>query len=74
MQPAKQEQFAKFQPFFNFLKPKSHINGDLICTMKNMLRWFRLNSLKFNLKKFKFSLLGDKTCYEHGLKINLCSG
>ena len=54
MQPAKQEQFAKFQPFFNFLKPKSHINGDLICTMKNMLRWFRLNSLKFNLKKFKF--------------------
>ena len=34
---------------------------DLICTMKNMLKWFRLNNLR----------VCDKTSYEHLLKIDL---
>ena len=44
---------------------------DLICTMKNISKWFRLNSLKANPGKFQFMIPGDKTCYEHILKINL---
>ena len=47
------------------------IKMDLICTMKNILKWFRLNSLNANPGKFQFIILGDKTCYEHILKINL---
>ena len=39
--------------------------------MKNILKWFRLNSLKANTGKFQFMILGDKSCYEHILKINL---
>ena len=34
------------------------------------LKWFRLNSLKANPGKFKFMILGYKTCYKHILKIN----
>ena len=37
--------------------------------MKNILKWFRLNSLKVNPGKFQFMILGDKTCYELILKI-----
>ena len=47
------------------------IKMDLICTMKNILKWFRLNSLNANPGKFQFIILGDKTCYEHILKISL---
>ena len=39
--------------------------------MKNILKWFRLNSLKANPGKFQFMIFGDKTCYKHILKINL---
>ena len=39
--------------------------------MKNILKWPTLNSLKGNLRKFQFMILGDKTCYEHILEINL---
>ena len=39
--------------------------------MKNILKWFRLNSLKANPGKFQFMILGDETCYKHTLKINL---
>ena len=46
------------------------IKEDLICTMKNILKWFRLNSLKANSGKLQFMILGDKTCYKHILKIN----
>ena len=46
------------------------IKEDLICTMKNILKWFRLNCLKANPGKFQFMILGDKTCYKHILKIN----
>ena len=38
--------------------------------MKNILKWFRLNSLKANTRKFQFMVLGDKTCYKHISKIN----
>ena len=37
------------------------IKDDLICAMKNILKWFRLNSLKVNPGKFQFTILGDKT-------------
>ena len=47
------------------------IKENLTCTMKNMLKWFRLNSWKANLKKFQFMIVGDKSCYEVILKINL---
>ena len=35
--------------------------------MKNILKWFRLNSFKANHGKFQFMILGDKNI----LKINL---
>ena len=38
--------------------------------MKNVLKWFMLNSLTANPGKFQFMILGDKTCYKHILKIN----
>ena len=37
--------------------------------MKNILKWFRLNSLKDNPGKFQFIILG--ACYKHKSKINL---
>ena len=46
------------------------IKDDLICAMKNILKWFRLNYLKVNPGKFQFTILGDKRCYKHILKIN----
>ena len=39
--------------------------------MKNILKWFRLNSLKANPGKFQFMILGDKSLYKHIIKINL---
>ena len=44
---------------------------DLVCTTKNILKWFRLNSGKANLEKFQFLIVGNKTCYKRILKINL---
>ena len=38
--------------------------------MKNVLKWFMLNSLKTNPGKFQLMILGDKTCYKHILKLN----
>ena len=45
------------------------IKEGLICTMKDILKWFRLNHLKNNPGKFQFMILGDKTCYERILKL-----
>ena len=47
------------------------IKEALIGTMKNILKRFMLNSLKANPGKLQFMILGDKTYYEHVLKINL---
>ena len=47
------------------------IKENLICTIQNIFKWFRLNSLKANPGKFQFMILFDKICYEHILKINL---
>ena len=47
------------------------IKEDLICIMKNISKWFRLNFLKTNPGKFQFMILTDKTCYKHIFKINL---
>ena len=43
-------------------KDLPRIKEDLIYTMKNILTWFRLNSLKAHPGKFQFMILGDKTC------------
>ena len=51
-------------------KDLAKIKEDLICTMKNLLKWFMLNSLKANPGKFQLMILGDKTCYKHTSKIN----
>ena len=39
--------------------------------MKNILKWFRFNSLKTNPGKSQFMILGDKSLYKHILKTNL---
>ena len=58
---------------YSFGKDLAKIKEDLICTMKNVLKGFILNSLKANPGKFQFMILGDKTCYKHILKIILFS-
>ena len=59
--------FADGNATYLYEKYLSKIKEDLICTLKNILKWFRLNSLKVNTGK----ILGDKTCYEHILKVSL---
>ena len=59
--------FADGNATYLYEKYLSKIKEDLICTLKNILEWFRLNSLKINTGK----ILGDKTCNEHVLKVNL---
>ena len=46
------------------------IKEDLIRTIKNILKWFRLSSLKANPRKFQIMILSDKTYCKHILKIN----
>ena len=63
--------FADDNTMYSFGKDLPKIKEDFICTMKNVLKWFRFNSSKSNAGKFQFMILGDKTCYEHNLKITL---
>ena len=63
--------FADDNTTYSCGKSLPKIKEDLIGTAKNILKWFRLNSLKANPGKFQFIILGDKTCYKHILKINL---
>ena len=56
---------------YSWGKDLPKIKEELIRTMKNILKWFRLNSLKANSGKFQLMILSDETCYEHILKINL---
>ena len=60
--------FADDNTVYSCGKDLAKIKEDLICTMKNVLKWFMLNSLKANPGKFQFMILGDKTCYKHILK------
>ena len=62
--------FADGNTAYSYGKYLPKIKEDLICTMKNILKWFRLNSLKANPEKFQFVILGDRTCYKHIIKIN----
>ena len=62
--------FADDNTVYSCGKDFGKIKEDLKCTMKNVLKWFMLNSLKANPRKFQFMILGDKTCYKHILKIN----
>ena len=57
--------FADHHTVYSCEKGFAKIKEGLICTMKNILKWFRLNSLKANPEKFKFMILGDKICYKH---------
>ena len=59
--------FADDNTIYFYGKDLPKIKDDLICAMKNILKWFRLNPLKANPEKFQFMILGDKTCYEHSL-------
>ena len=61
--------FADDNTAYSCGKDLAEIKEDLICTMKNVLKWFMLNFLKAQ-GKFQFMILGDKTCYKHILKIN----
>ena len=62
--------FADDNTVYSCGKDLAKIKEDMICTIKNVLKWFMLNSLKANPGKFQFIILGDKTCYKHILKIN----
>ena len=62
--------FADDNTVYSCGKDLAKIKQGLICTMKNILKWFMLNSLKANPGKFQFMILGDKTCYKHILNIN----
>ena len=62
--------FADDNTAYSCGKDLPKIKKGLICTMKNILKWFRLNSLKANPEKFQFMILGDRTCYKHIIKIN----
>ena len=37
--------------------------------MRNLLYWFKINSLKTNPGKFQFMILGKKNCLKYSLKI-----
>ena len=47
----------------------TEIKENLIFDTKSILHWFRLISLKANLGKFQFMILGDKSHHKHILKI-----
>ena len=57
--------FADDNTVYSCGKDLAKIKEDLICTMKNVLKWFMLNSLKANPGKFQFMILDEKTCYKH---------
>lgn len=61
--------FADYNTIYLCGKDPPKIDEDQICAMKNILQWFRLNSLKANPTKFQLMILGDKTFLEHLLKI-----
>ena len=62
--------FAGDSTVYSCGKDIAKIKEDLICTMKNVLKWFMLNSFKVNPGKFHFRILGDKNCHKHILKLN----
>ena len=61
--------FADDSTIYSCGKDLSKTKEDLICTTKNILKWFRLNSWVANPEKFQVMIVGDKTCYEHILKL-----
>ena len=62
--------FADNNTVYSCGKDLAKTKQDLICTMKNVLKWFMLNSSKANPGKFQFMIFGDNTCYKRILKIN----
>ena len=61
--------FAGDNTVYSCGKDLPKITENLRCTMKSILKWFRLNSLKANPGNFQFMILGDKTCYKHTLTL-----
>ena len=57
--------FAGDNTVYSCGKDFPKIKEDLIFTMKNIVKWFRLNSFRANPRKFQFMILGDKSCYKH---------
>ena len=62
--------FADDNILYSCGKSLTEIKENLVSDTKNILKWFRLNSLKGNLGKFQFMSLGDKSDRKHELKIN----
>ena len=62
--------FANNNTVYPCGKDLPKIKEDLIRTIKNILKWFRLSSLKANPRNFQIMILSDKTYCKHILKIN----
>ena len=62
--------FANDNTVYPCGKDLPKIKENLIRTIKNILKWFRLSSLKANPRKFQIMILSDKTYCKHILKIN----
>lgn len=63
--------FTDNKTIYSCRKELPKITENLICAMKHILKRFRLNYFKADLGEFQLKILGDKTCYEHMLTINL---
>ena len=62
--------FADDNTLYACGKNLTEIKKNLVHDTKNILQWFKLNSLKANPGKFQFMFLGVKSNCNHILKIN----
>ena len=60
--------FADGNTLYSYGERLKEIKENLILIQKSILNWFSLNSLKANLGKFQFMILGDKSHHKHILK------
>ena len=57
--------FTDDNTIYTYGKDLYKIIEDLVNAMKNILKWFRLNSFKANPGKFQFIIHDDKTSHEY---------
>ena len=62
--------FADDNTLYSCGKSLTDIKENLVSDTKSILNWFKLNSLKANLGKFQFMILGDRSHHKRELKIN----
>ena len=62
--------FADDNALYSFNKKLDTIFLNLKFDLKNVLNWFQVNSLKADLSKFQFMILGDKQSTSYVLNIN----